>query len=175
MATKTTPAEITFIKVRYPDKLDIILPVYKIAEDLDKAYKAQRQITKSLASKDMERFTALVEKVDSLNKELETIDSCLTTAVATNKRFVNKMTTLIKDGKKDKREDQLDRVDVLLSDFENLDSRLAEFGTTYSKVCTILKKINRAKSMLEINLVDISKISNDPERHFRSLYRRLKS
>ncbi len=175
MATKTTPAEITFIKVRYPDKLDIILPVYKIAVDLDKAYKAQRQITKSLASKDMERFTVLLEKVDALNKELEAIDSCLTTAVATNKRFVNKMSTLIKDGKKEKREDQLNKIDVLLSDYENLDIRLEEFGTTYSKICTILKKINRAKSMLEINLLDIAKISDDPERHFRSLYRRLKS
>lgn len=175
MATKTTPAEITFIKVRYPDKLDIILPVYKIAQDLDKAYKAQRQITKSLASKDMERFTALVDKVNSLNKELEMTDSCLASAVATNKRFKNKMATLIKDGTKEKTTDQLDRIEVLMSDYENLDSRLDEFGTTYAKICTILKKINRARSMLQINLVEISKVSDDPERHFRSLYRRLKS
>ena len=174
MPTKTTPAEITFIKIRYPNSLDDILPVYKIAQELDKAYKAKRQITKSLASKDMERFSALVDKVDILNKSLEMIDSCFSSAVATNKRFKNKMSKLIADGSSDKTQTQLDKIEVLLSDYENLDIRLDEFGTTYSKICTILKKINRAKSMLEINLQDISKLSEDPERHFRSLYRRLK-
>ena len=174
MPTKTTPAEITFIKIRYPNSLDGILPVYKIAQELDKAYKAKRQITKSLASKDMERFSALVDKVDILNKSLEMIDSCFSSAVATNKRFKNKMSKLIADGSSDKTQTQLDKIEVLLSDYENLDIRLDEFGTTYSKICTILKKINRSKSMLEINLQDISKLSEDPERHFRSLYRRLK-
>jgi len=174
MPVKTTPAEITFIKVRYPDKLDIILPVYKIAIELDKAYKAQRQITKSLASKDMERFSKIVDKVDTLNKNLELIDSCLASAVATNKRFKNKISTLLKDGYANKTEIQRDAIDVLLSDYENLDTQLDEFGTTYSKICTILKKINRSKTLLEINLKDISTISEDPERHFRSLYRRLK-
>ena len=161
MPTKTTPAEITFIKVRYPDKLDIILPVYKIAIDLDKAYKAQRQITKSLASKDMERFSKIVDKVDTLNKNLELIDSCLASAVATNKRFKNKISTLLKDGYANKTEMQRDTIDVLLSDYENLDTQLDEFGTTYSKICTILKKINRSKALLEINLKDISTISED--------------
>ena len=174
MPVKTTPAEITFIKVRYPDKLDIILPVYKIAIELDKAYKAQRQITKSLASKDMERFSKIVDKVDTLNKNLELIDSCLASAVATNKRFKNKISTLLEDGYTNKTEIQRDTIDVLLSDYENLDTQLDEFGTTYSKICTILKKINRSKTLLEINLKDISTISEDPERHFRSLYRRLK-
>ena len=166
-------SEVIFASRHFPENVDNIEKAYSYKSNFDAAKKELGKVFNKLNAKQEVDLRGILESVKKINDVLTSIDINLYDVVCCNRRFINKREKSLKKARKNLSAADFESANDVLMRSETLAVRCEQYGLTYNKACALLFKVSKARQCVMSELVSLEKISEDPKKHFRSLYKNL--
>ena len=173
MAKKKRRAEIVFALVRFPQCAEDIELAYRDKDVFDKTVKDIESLFNTLSGDETVHLRKSISETLSICDKLKNIDENLHEIVCTSPRFCNKRAKCLKKAQRVLSSELFQEGEQLLSKCEENAFLFNKYGVTHTKICSMLRKISKARAVVKDRLSVLSKCSDNPKRHFKYLYKGL--